>query len=258
MNMPADDQPEMRYAEYALGVLDADERAAVAHEVETSAEAAVAVDLWQRRLAPLADCIAQSEPGPSVWSRIDAALQLDAPDRSASPRNLWDNLSLWRWLGIGAGAVAIALALVLVLPRGTSRPPVAGGLDYMASTIRQTNGATGWTATMDLHRARMVIIPASPVALANGRAAELWLIPAGQKPIAVGIIARDQPTTIALDRALLARLGPTATLAVSVEPIGGSRTGAPTGPVIAKGAIGAARPGGQVAALWQHRDHRVV
>jgi anti-sigma-K factor RskA len=46
--------------------------------------------------------------------------------------------------------------------------------------------------------------------------------------------------TLALDPALLARLGPTAALAVSVEPIGGSPTGQPTGPVIGKGTIAAA------------------
>jgi hypothetical protein len=43
---------------------------------------------------------------------------------------------------------------------------------------------------------------------------------------------------------MLARLGPTAALAVSVEPVGGSPTGQPTGPVIAKGAIGAAPDAG--------------
>jgi anti-sigma-K factor RskA len=43
---------------------------------------------------------------------------------------------------------------------------------------------------------------------------------------------------------MLARLGPTAALAVSVEPAGGSPTGQPTGPVIAKGAIGAAPDAG--------------
>jgi anti-sigma-K factor RskA len=36
---------------------------------------------------------------------------------------------------------------------------------------------------------------------------ELWLISAGAKPISVGMIARDQPTTLTLDPALLARLG---------------------------------------------------
>jgi anti-sigma-K factor RskA len=93
---------------------------------------------------------------------------------------------------------------------------------------------------MDLQHSRMVVVPATPVPFAADRAPELWLIPAGGKPISVGMIDRNKPTTIALDPATLAKLGPTAALAVSVEPIGGSPTGQPTGAVIGKGAIGAA------------------
>jgi len=129
---------------------------------------------------------------------------------------------------------------------------------YMASTIQQDNGSTGWTATMDLQHARMVVVPATPVAFAQGRAPELWLIPAGGKPISVGMIARDKPTTLTLDPALLAQLGPTAALAVSVEPIGGSPTGQPTGAVIAKGAIGAAPDaGGKVAMRGNNQTGRI-
>ena len=240
MNTPADDgNDDLRYAEYVLGVLDADARAAVAHEVETTSEAAVAVALWQRRLTPLAHAIAEVAPAPRVWARIHDTLHLDEQPRTQPSKRLWDNLQWWRWLGIGASAVAVALLVVVSLPR-TARTPTVVSAGYMASAIQQDNGSTGWTATMDLDHARMVVVPAMPVAFAEGRAPELWLIPAGGKPISVGMIARDKPVTLALDPALLARLGPTAALAVSVEPIGGSPTGQPTGPVIGKGTIGAA------------------
>lgn len=244
MNTPTDDgNHDLRYAEYVLGVLDADARAAVAHEIRNTAEAATAVALWQRRLLPLSDTIAEVTPAPYVWARIHDALQFGAPLRTpvpAQPRTrLWDNLALWRWLGIGASLAAAALVVVVSLPRVVPTPAVVSA-GYMASTIQQDNGATGWTATMDLQHSRMVVVPATPVAFASGRAPELWLIPAGGKPIAVGMIARDKPTTLTLDPGLLARLGPTAALAVSVEPVGGSPTGQPTGAVIAKGAISGA------------------
>jgi anti-sigma-K factor RskA len=243
MNTAADDDNDnLRYAEYALGVLDADARAAVAHEIASTSEAAVAVALWQRRLAPLTDTVAEVAPPPQVWVRILDTLHLDAPARAQPRRELWDNLQLWRWLGVGASAVAVGLLLMVLVPRTALTPTVNAG--YMASTIQQDNGSTGWTATMDLEHARMVVVPATPVTFAAGRAPELWLIPAGAKPISVGMIARDKPTTLALDAALLAKLGPTAALAVSVEPVGGSPTGQPTGPVIAQGAIGAAPDAG--------------
>ena len=247
MNTPFDDgNNHLRYAEYVLGVLDADLRAEVAREVEMSSEAATAVALWQRRLMPLADAIAEVAPAPYVWARIHHALQLDTPMRT-QPKSagLWNSLPLWHWLGIGASALAVALLVVVTLPRTAPTPAVVNA-SYMASTIQQDNGSTGWTATMDTQHGRMVVVPATPIAFEAGRAAELWLIPAGGKPIPVGMIAHDKPTTISLSPDLVARLGPTALLAVSVEPIGGSPTGQPTGAVIAKGAIGESSDGGVI------------
>jgi anti-sigma-K factor RskA len=244
MNTSADEgNDNLRYAEYVLGVLDADARAAVAQEVQTNDEAAAAVALWQRRLMPLSDDIASVTPGAYVWARIHDYLRLDVLATSARPaasKGLWNNLALWHWLGIGASALAVALVVVVAVPHREPTPAIAvatADAGYMVSTIQQDNGVTGWTATMDLDRARMVVVPAAPAALASGRAPELWLIPKGGKPISVGMIAQNAPTTITLDKSLLAKLGPTALLAVSVEPVGGSPTGQPTGAVIAKGSI---------------------
>jgi anti-sigma-K factor RskA len=228
----------LRYAEYVLGVLDADARAAVAHEIETTSEAATAVANWQRHLLPLADEVGDVAPGSYVWARITEALKLGAPARTPTPRGLWNNLRLWHWVGIGASAVAAACLIVLLTEPRVAPVPAATG--YMVASINQDNGVTGWTATMDLEHARIIVVPATPAAIEPGRAPELWLIPAGQKPISVGLIALDKPITLALSPALLSQLGPTAALAVSVEPPGGSTTGQPTGPVVAKGAISGA------------------
>lgn len=243
MNTSIDQEPEdLRYAEYVLGVLDADARAAVEREIATDPHAAAEVARWQRRLSPLAEDIPATAAPDHVWTRIQNALGMQRGNRDAARparRGWWNNLVLWRGLAFGAGAVAAACIIALiVLPRATVAPAPAAV--YMASTITQTDGQVGWTATMDLQHARMVVVPAKPQNLPAGRAPELWLIPAGQKPIAVGVIAASGPTTIALSKTLVSQLGPTAALAVSVEPPGGSPTGQPTGPVIAKGAIGAA------------------
>lgn len=260
MNTPTDDgNSNLRYAEYVLGVLDADARAEVEREIAQSDAAATAVALWQRRLLPLTEEIAPGEPPAYVWARIRDALGLDtAPRAPQAParRGLWDDLRFWHWLGLGASALAAACLVLLMLPARQPATPAAATVPYMTSTITQGNGQAGWTATMDLRHGRMIVVPASPQAIASGHAPELWLIPAGQKPIAVGMIASRAPTTLTLPPALLAKLGPTAALAVSVEPPGGSPTGQPTGPVIAKGAIGASpdTTGGQPVTLLRMPD----
>jgi len=233
--------PELRYAEYVLGVLDADARADVAREVATSPTAAAAVASWQRRLLPLATEIEPQEPAPAVWERIESVLGLRVPQRPATGEEragLWESLRFWRWLSVASAALFVAASLLLVL--FVSRRPPTPAIPYMASTITEQAGRVGWTATMDIAHARIVVVPAAPEPLSAGRAPELWLIPKGRKPIAVGMISTAAPVAIQLTGALVAQLGPTAVLAVSAEPPGGSATGQPTGPVIATGTIGAA------------------
>lgn len=267
MNTPFDQEPEdLRYAEYVVGVLDADARRAVEREIASDPAAAAEVARWQKHLLPLIEDIPATLPPDYVWARIQAELglaQTGRPARAIAPerRGWWNSLSLWRGFAAGASAVAVAFIIAfLVVPRTQVTPVTTPSVAYMASTITQTDGQVGWTATMDVQHARMVVVPAKPQAMPAGRAPELWLIPKGQKPIAVGMIASATPTTIQLDKTLVAQLGPTAALAVSVEPPGGSPTGQPTGPVIAKGAIGAAAQsssGRPVALLWRPGgDHR--
>jgi anti-sigma-K factor RskA len=231
------DKDNLRYAEYVLGLLEADARAAVAREVETSPEAAAAVALWQRHFTPLAMEVTDVAPPAHVWAGIRRRLALDAV---TPPRvNAWDSLGLWRWIGVGATAVAACLLVVTmtrpVAPTAATHPSV-----LMVSTIAGDNGVAGWTATMDIDRSELLVVPASPAAVASDRNTELWLIPAGGAPISVGVFPPGDPKRFHLDKSLLDRLGPTAALAVSLEPVGGSPTGQPTGPVIAKGAIRAA------------------
>ena len=248
MNTPLDHEPEdLRYAEYVLGVLDADARSAVEREIAADPQAASEVALWQRYLLPLSEDVPAAAPPDYVWARIQSELghAQATPAKAArepAPRgNWWNNLPLWRGLALGAGAVAAAFIVAFfVVPRAPLAPGATPATAYMAATITQTDGQVGWTATMDLQHARMVVVPARPQALPSGRAPELWLIPHGGKPIAVGMVSAAGPTAIQLDKSLVKHLAATAALAISVEPPDGSPTGQPTGPVIAKGAIGAA------------------
>lgn len=247
MNTPLNhDHDDLRHAEYVLGVLDADARAVVEQEIRDDPHAAAAVQWWQQRLTPLSEDIATSAPPEYIWARIQDALGHPttiptATVRPTSRPGLWNSLALWRWLGIGGSVVAAAcLALAIFVTRPQPSTPATTTASYMVSRIQQNNGIAGWTATMDIKHARMVVVPATPKAVASDRSTELWLIPPGKKPISLGLIAENHPTTVALSPTLLAQLGPKALLAVSVEPLGGSPTGQPTGPVMAKGSIGTA------------------
>ncbi len=67
-----------------------------------------------------------------------------------------------------------------------------------------------------------------------GRSAQLWVIANGT-PRALGLVDPGAPSRLAPPPGVAPLLTPGATLAVSVEPVGGSPTGKPTGPVILTG-----------------------
>jgi anti-sigma-K factor RskA len=66
---------------------------------------------------------------------------------------------------------------------------------------------------------------------------ELWVIPAGGKPRSLGVMPDARQTHMQLADALAELMQEGATVAISVEPRGGSPTGSPTGPVVASGAL---------------------
>lgn len=234
-----DDRNNLRYAEYVLGVLDADTRAAVAREMVENVEAATAVARWQRHLIPLTDTLPDAAPPAHVWSRITQSLKWSEARQPAPRRSLLESLRLWQWIGVGASVIAAACVVVLVRTMAVPTPQIVANT-VMVSSIRQTNGVVGWTATMDLSRKEMIVVAASPTAYTKDRSTQLWLIPHGGKPISVGVFKPNDTNVMSLSPSLLSQLGPSAILAVSLEPLGGSPTGQPTGPVVAQGQIGAA------------------
>lgn len=243
------DDDDIRSAEYALGLLDASERREIEAAMGRDAHIAQRVAWWQQQFAPLVEDIAETAPPAHVWPKIRAELGFVATARAAvatqkphrAARRIhvrwWDDVRLWRWVGIGASVVAASLATVVAtdLLREPQPAAVAGG--YLVANLAPGGGVARWTATVDMKGSRVVLVPASTGELATDRSSELWLIPSGAKPIALGIIAADRPTTIKLSGDVLARMAPQAVLAVSVEPPGGSPSGQPTGPVVATGKV---------------------
>jgi len=106
------------------------------------------------------------------------------------------------------------------------------------ATLGGSAGQPNFVATVTASGNTLVIVPAA-LLTTDQRSLELWLIPAGpnQRPHSLGLIQPGQPIRLELPRDLIGRVTPDATLAVSVEPPGGSPTGQPTGPVIAAGKL---------------------
>ncbi len=238
--------------EYALGVLDAagrrDAEARLARDPAFTAE----VDAWAARLAPFIDEVAEVEPSPALWRRIQAAvgggevIELAARRVAAreSAERLNRGLSRWRGATLGVSAAAAVLALLVVGLAAPWRKPAPPVRSHPATApppllVAELDAGRGgyWIAAYDPIR-RIVLLQLPAGAAPAGRSAELWLIGPDGKPRALGVSARAGVlATLPVPGALAPRMAAASVLAVSIEPPGGSPTDAPTGPVVAKGAL---------------------
>ena len=72
---------------------------------------------------------------------------------------------------------------------------------------------------------------------AAGRDFELWVIEGNDAPESLGVIPVGANVRIAVSPELERKIAAGSVFAISLEPEGGSPTGAPTGPVVAAGGL---------------------
>jgi anti-sigma-K factor RskA len=220
---------DMLAAEYALGTLPADERAAVEQRVRTDASLAAAIEAWEQRLGPLAETVPPREVPAGVWEKIEGRIS----GSQGNVISLQRRLSRWRAGAIAASALAASLAILVGVRELTSPAP-----DKMLVAVLQKDPQSpAFLVSVDLDKRQLTIRPVAAKPQ-EGKSYELWLVHDDLKtPRSLGVVG-DKPVTV----------GPTltsyapgvikdATLAISLEPQGGSPTGQPTGPVLWSGKL---------------------
>lgn len=229
--MSASDEDDLLAAELALGLLDEAEAAAAHDRLRHDAAFAHAHARWQAYAAGLAADLGETPPA-RVWSAILA--QLPAND------NLVTSMRLWR-----AGAIAASL-LVLALgindwQRAHFAPPPPAPLRAAqpAPLVAVLSGKAGVVSVnFDPASGRLASVVSGVDA--GPRAVELWVIPADGRPRSLGLLSQAHPGWRRAPGRASAALQAGVTLAVSLEPAGGSPTGLPTGPVILTGKLASA------------------
>ncbi|MGH8746980.1 MAG: anti-sigma factor [Burkholderiales bacterium] len=239
------DKPELQdrlAAEYALGTLRGPARARFRRWLAQDAALARRAEEWTERLAPLSHSVATVRPPARLWRAIAARL-------GAAPGGigLWQSLAFWRGLGLAASGAAASLLFVLVeLGPGAPQPAPAPIVLRVPSNEMP---ATYLAVLSDPRTRKPMLIAAAgrtsdqlwvktldPSINVPDRSLELWAImPAGQAPKSLGMVSKGGKTMLPLHAVADRSLGDVPMLAVSLEPMGGSPTGAPTGPVMYSG-----------------------
>lgn len=225
--------------EYALGLLEGDDLAGAARLLAEDEDFRNRVARWSGRFGPLLDQVEPASPPPDLWARVERAIAPDAMPARPEGSNvvlLRRKVNLWRGYSAAATALAASLALFLVTrpDAPVPAPPAEGAL---VAAMSAEGSAARLVANYDPDRHMLIVTPAAGIQAVPGHAHELWLIPADGKPRSMGLVVPGAPRRIEVPEPMLGELKPDATLALSVEPTGGSPSGSPTGPVIAAGKL---------------------
>ena len=216
-------------AEYALGLLEGGERAALSRRIAT--EPALAADLrrWRARLASLDTEFAEVTAPAGVLPRLETRL---FGAEKAAPGGWWNSLALWRGLTAAAAAVAVvAVGVNLMQPRVD---PNVLATQLVAALQAQEGSGVEFVALYDQGSGEVRITSLRGEAVPD-KDFELWYIKGEEPAVSMGVIPVDERMEIPLDASTKAKMEPGTVFAVTLEQKGGSPTGKAQGPIVAVG-----------------------
>lgn len=232
---PPDDPIDVLAGNYVLGTLPGPERTAVEARLDREPELRAAVEAWEQRLHPLVTWVEPAEPDPALWQRIDASLEsppasLPAhpartlPERKSVYAGWWHRLALWRALA-GAGIAAAALLGALLV----ARPPVAN-TQYLVVMVAPQDKAPGWVIQTAEGARQLSLIPLGTVTVPSDKALQFWTkADSWRAPVSLGLVAPGQTLQVPMEN--LPPLEANQLFELTLEPVAGSPTGRPTGPI---------------------------
>lgn len=248
------DDPELRdllAAHYVLGSLRGAARRRFENLAIKRTDWQQATDWWMGRLHLLADTVPAIEPRKALWQKIQTRLY--GPEVASQPGSSWlDKLGWWQGLAFGSSAIAAILAFILVThqPQTLEAPisvavapkpiSVPDHISTKVALLANADAKPGWMLALTKNKAGKPEIRVTALASLKPQADksfELWILPPDKSaPISLGVLPQqgNQQVVVSEQTAtLLADSG----LAVTLEPVGGSPTGGPTGAVVYQGKL---------------------
>ncbi len=230
--MPTDERDDDALAaEYVLGVLDQAEREVVEARIRAEIGFARLVIDWEYRLSDLNDGYEEITPPASVKAGVENKLfpARDSSAKLSGEGNFWNHLGFWR----GFAALAVVAVIVLsslLLQQGDEKAP---GITYVAALSSGETDAE-FVVLYEAETASLKVTQTGGVKPTD-KDYELWFIDGDGPAISIGLVGGQGAKAPFIPDRLKGQYKEGLTLAVSLEPSGGSPTGVATGPVIAIG-----------------------
>ena len=231
---------ELLAQRFVLGTLRGAARRRFASLLEQRADMRRAVDYWEQRLTPLAWSLEPIQPSELLWQRICRELKIGGsaargrPSRGAGP-----------WQAIAAAFALVAIVMAGGWWRAAQKPPevVTETViervpeEVAVALVSNEQGEPLWLTRIARDSRELTVRVVSDVEVRPDNDYELWALTDAGVPVSLGLMPQTGERTVALGDSALDALETSSTLAVSLEPLGGSPEAAPTGPVLYTAAL---------------------
>jgi anti-sigma-K factor RskA len=220
--------------EYVLGTLQGRARQRFAQLVEQRGYLRNAVNQWEQRLDPLSTQITAQSPPNRVWRNISRELDL-IYNQSGRIRliGFWNNILLWR----STTFTAIVFLIVSLFYSWLPHTPSPRSPSYLA-VLKSNQDAPMFVATASFSPMQMKVMMMDESVMYPNKDLELWCVmKQSGETWSLGVLARKKETVFAMNQHEWQLMGDISSLTVSVEPMGGSPTGQPTGSKVYTGEL---------------------
>jgi anti-sigma-K factor RskA len=173
---------------------------------------------WEERLMHLAKGLTPVQPPRHIWPAIQRRLNLTT--RQSALRR------------IRPFALAASVVLVVGLAALLYWHSLPDNRATAVATISAKSGDHIWELQVFGNADRLVARAAKLPARPPGSDYELWALPKGAAPVSLGILPAAGTSSRTLTLMQKQALALSAQVAVSIEPLGGSPTGQPTGTIV--------------------------
>jgi len=215
--------------DYVLGLLEASDAESIEAAMERDGELRAAIAKSRERFLPLDTGVEPAAVNGELWNNIES--RLPPQDKSTANRPIRtanDNKrNRWRSIAISAIAATVVLAagLTFSLTR-TAEPLVIAVLLNEAGEVQ--------AVVEDFGNEKATVRMLADFAVPQDKTIQLWTLPSREVgPVSLGLI--DGVRSARLEGPVLPTPRSDQLYEITLEQAGGSPTGRPTGPILAKG-----------------------
>lgn len=225
------DDPLLRdvlVAQYVLGTLRGGARRRCEQLLAIRRDWQQSADWWSGRLHLLADAVPSEQVPQRVWQGIERRVYGNGKSTATG----------W-WRGLALVSSTIAAVLIFFTASNLLHKPAAS-LPARVALLSNDQAKPGWILSLAQTadgKAEIRVAALATLSSVPDKSFELWVLPPGKAaPVSLGLLPQQGNSKLGVSKNMVALLVVSG-LAVSLEPVGGSPTGQPTGAVLYQGKL---------------------